>query len=312
MFKILRKRINFIFYRSLFEVCSLILKNMPEKGLYACSRGMGIGMYYFFFKQRRIAYAGLRWAFAGVKTSAQIARIARDCFIFMAVSAAEMVYAVGRPSFIRKNVRIRDLAPLDAALSKGNGVVLVTAHFGNFPLILARLALEGYRTSVIMRPVKDNRVEQFFEPERRKLGIEIVHSIPRKECVEQAIRSLRANRILLVPLDQNFGTGGVYVDFFGRKAATATGPIILARRVKAVILPCFILRDADNQKEIVFEGPIEAPENSGEALREAIQRITLLIESYIRRYPEEWSWIHRRWKSRPQAGKQAACTGAAA
>jgi KDO2-lipid IV(A) lauroyltransferase len=169
--------------------------------------------------------------------------------------------------------------------------------------MLAKLSLEGYKTSVIMRPLKEGRVEEIFEAERSRIDIETILSIPRRACVEGAIRSLRRNRSLLIPLDQNFGTGGVFVDFFGTKAATATGPVVLAQRTGAAILPCFIIRQDDDTHEIIFEPEIklEICSNEDETITKNIQKITDIIESYIRKYPSQWSWIHRRWKAQPKA-----------
>ena len=91
------------------------------------------------------------------------------------------------------------------------------------------------------------------------------------------------------------------MEFFGRKAATATGPVILAQRTKAAILPCFIVRQKDDTQKIIFEQPLELQLGSTEkeTIILNIQRLTSIIETYIRRYPAEWGWIHRRWKSKP-------------
>jgi len=119
--------------------------------------------------------------------------------------------------------------------------------------------------------------------------------------VDETIRSLRNNELVFIPIDQNFGTAGVFVDFFGKKAATATGPVIFAQRTKAALIPCFILRQKDDTHKIIFERPIELREGKTEqeTIIINIQRLTDIIERYIRTYPAEWGWIHRRWKSKP-------------
>jgi len=133
------------------------------------------------------------------------------------------------------------------------------------------------------------------------VGIKTIYSQPRKACVENSIRTLRNNELLFIPIDQNFGTGGVFVDFFGKKAATATGPVVLALRTKAAVIPCFIVRQKDDTHKIIFEESLNLEE--GRTFQETIiiniQKLTDIIESYIRKYPAEWGWIHRRWKSRP-------------
>jgi KDO2-lipid IV(A) lauroyltransferase len=198
-------------------------------------------------------------------------------------------------------VRIVGRENLERALSAGRGAILVSAHFGNFPLMLARLSLEGYKVGGIMRPMRDTKVERLFLKKRSRLNIKTIYSQPRKACVDATIRSLAGNEIVFIPIDQNFGTGGVFVDFFGRKAATATGPVVLAQRTKAALIPCFIIRQPDDSHKIVFEPPLtlEEASNSKDTVILNIQRLTNIIEDYIRRYPAEWGWIHRRWKSKP-------------
>jgi KDO2-lipid IV(A) lauroyltransferase len=204
-----------------------------------------------------------------------------------------------RPALLKKRVQFVGRDNLDRALSQGKGVILVSAHFGSFPLLMAKLSLEGYKVAGIMRSMRDARMEKMFLEKRVKLGIKTIYSQPRNICVSSTISTLRENGIVFIPIDQNFGTGGVFVDFFGRKAATATGPVVLAQRTKAALVPCFIIRQADDTHRIVFEKQLELIESkdSAQTITVNIQRLTDIIEKYIREYPAEWSWIHRRWKS---------------
>ncbi|MCK9594337.1 MAG: lysophospholipid acyltransferase family protein [Candidatus Omnitrophica bacterium] len=282
--------------------CSLIIRHISRKNLYLFAEKLGTVGYWLLARHRRVAFEGLSHAFGKTKSPAEIKKIARDCFIYMAKSSSELAFVIGRPGFIRSSSTIEGQEHLDQALAKGKGVILVSGHFGNFVLMLAKLSIDGYKTSVIMRPLKNRQIEGLFETDRAKLDINTISSIPRTACVANTIKALRENRLLLIPLDQNFGTSGVYVDFFGRKAATATGPVVLAQRTGAAILPCFIIRQKDDTHRIVFEPALDLLKGKDEAetIVNNIQRITKIIESYIRRYPQEWSWIHRRWKSRPK------------
>lgn len=254
-------------------------------------------------KQRRVALEGLKIAFGQEKTLVQLKKIAKDCLIFIAKSGMEIILVIERSQLMKKKVSLSGREHLDSALSKGKGVILLSAHFGNFPLMLGILSLEGYKVSGIMRYMRDEKAEKIFLEKRRKMGVGTIYSQPRKECVEQSIRTLRNNGLLFIPLDQNFGTGGIFVDFFGRKAATATGPVILSLRTEAVILPCFIVRQADDTHKIIFEPEfiLEHGKTHEETVFINIQRLTNIIEAYIRRYPAEWGWIHRRWKTEKTA-----------
>ncbi|MFH1888809.1 MAG: lysophospholipid acyltransferase family protein [Candidatus Omnitrophota bacterium] len=280
---------------------SLIVKFIPEGCIYGFARKIAVLGYIIARKQRKIALESLAVAFGKEKSNAEIEQIARDCFTFMAKSGLEVVSFMDRHELIKKRIEFADFKNLEAALAKGKGVILVSAHFGNFPLMLAKLSLEGYPTAAIMRYMRDERAERFFMAKRTRVGIKTIYSQPRKVCVENSIRVLRNNELLFIPLDQNFGTGGVFVDFFGKKAATATGPVVLALRTGAAIVPSFIVRQKDDTHKIIFEDPLVLKEgkNYQDTLITNIQKLTDIIESYIRRYPAEWGWIHRRWKSRP-------------
>ena len=124
-------------------------------------------------------------------------------------------------------------------------------------------------------------------------------AVGRVTCVNTTIEALRNNELVFITLDQHFGTAGVFVDFFGKKAATATGPVVLAQRTKAALVPCFIIRQKDDTHIIRFEPAmrLELAESEEETVRLNVQKITSVIESYIRRFPAEWGWMHRRWKT---------------
>jgi Kdo2-lipid IVA lauroyltransferase/acyltransferase len=301
-FKRFTKYIENAFYLFVLKTCSFIFRTATRKGMYRFAHALGMLLFTVARKHRKTAFSGLKHAFNGSKTPAELKRLVAECFISMATSAAEMAFFLRKPGQVRESVCIEGAGHLREGLARGKGVVLVSAHFGNFPLMLARLCLEGYRTSVIMRPLKDDRIERMFIPEARRLGLTPIYSIPRPACVQQALKTLRKNELLFIPVDQNFGTGGVYVDFFNRQAATATGPVVFAERTGAAIIPCFIIRHPDNSHTIKIEPMVllERGDDHGEFLRSSLQRITGIIERYIREYPQEWSWIHRRWKSRPR------------
>jgi len=284
-------------------VCSFIIKVIPSAWLYKFAEGLaGLG-FILLSKHKRIARESLKTAFGKEKSDQELNLIVKKCFVYMVTSALEMLFLPEKPLLLRKKVSIEGECHLDEALSRGKGVILVSAHFGNFPLIMAKLPLEGYTCSVIMRHMRDTRIEKIlFKHHVLYDGLKIIYSQPRNICVEETIRFLRNNELVFIPMDQNFGTAGVYVDFFGKKAATATGPVIFAERTGAAILPCFIIRQNNDRHKIIFEPPLkwETGKSHNETVLINVQNITNVIEAYIRKYPEEWGWIHRRWKSRPK------------
>ena len=283
------------------NICSLIVRIIPPSCLYAFAKAISSAAYVFAVKQKKIALHSLSIAFGKEKSAQEIERIAKDCFMYMAKSAVEIMFFFDKPLLLKERVDIIGKENLDKALVDGRGVILVSAHFGNFPLLLGRLAVDGYRVGGIMRPMHDDKVEKIFLKKREKFGVRTIYSQPRNECVNNTISALRDNELIFIPIDQNFGTGGIFVNFFGEKAATATGPVILAQRTNAALIPCFILRQPGDRHKIVFEPALKLIEgkNPQDTIAVNIQRLTDIIESYIRKYPAEWGWIHRRWKSKP-------------
>ncbi len=285
------------------NICSGIVRLAPAKYLYFFARQIAGLAFIFARKQKAIALDGLSIAFGKEKSPRELEAIAKDCFVYMAKSAVELMFFFDKPKALKERVHMQGRQNLDAALARKHGVILVSAHFGNFPLLLGSLAVEGYQAAGIMKPMHDARMERIFFKKREKFGVKTIYSQPRNICVNSTINALRNNEVVFIPIDQNFGTAGVFVDFFGAKAATATGPVIFAQRTQAALIPCFILRQPNDHHQIVFEPELklETGTDPAEVIRENIQRLTNIIETYIRRYPAEWGWIHRRWKSKPPA-----------
>jgi len=282
-------------------ICSLIIKIIPKSWLYLFADKIASLGFILAIKQRKIAQESLNIAFAGEKSLEEIQNIARDSFRGIAKSALEVMFLMDKPELLKERVKISGRENLDAALACGAGVILVSAHFGNFPLLLARLSQEGYKTSGIMRPMRDVRVEKIFLAKRKKYNVKTIYSQPRNVCVNKTIEYLRKNELVFIPIDQNFGTAGIFVDFFGQKSATATGPVVLAQRTKAKLVPCFIIRQKDDTHRIVCEPALDLVEGktSHETIVLNIQKLTDIIATYIRKYPAEWGWVHRRWKTKP-------------
>src|SRR3989338_5724431 len=176
-------------------------------------------------RQRKIALESLNIAFGQEKSPQEIDAIVRDCFENLGRGMIELIYFMEHPKMISERVFFEGKEFLDEAFKAGKGVIAVSAHFGNFPLMLLRFAREGYKTSAIIRPARDQEIEKKFFKQRSKLGLNTIYSQPRRECVETSLKVLRQNELLFIPLDQNFGNGGgVFLDFFCQKGRTAPRP----------------------------------------------------------------------------------------
>ncbi|MDD5617910.1 MAG: hypothetical protein PHG69_02345 [Candidatus Omnitrophica bacterium] len=300
--KELSRRIQRFIARIAIQFCSFLIKFIPEKYVYGFAHVLARIGFAVAVKHRRVAFESLNIAFGKEKSEKEIKQIAVDCFENIAKMVVEFMAFMEKPDFMNKYVTIEGIENLDKALAKKKGVVALSAHFGNFPLLLAKLAAQGYEVATILRYMRDPWVSRYFHVKRENLGVISIYTQPRKQCVEKSLETLRQNKILFIQLDQNFGTGGIFVDFFGKKAATAKGPIIFALRTKAPIVPMFICRDKNNRQRIVIEPEAEIAEGKDfeETVYLTAQKLTNIIEMYARRYPSEWGWIHRRWKVRPK------------
>jgi KDO2-lipid IV(A) lauroyltransferase len=253
-------------------------------------------------RQRKIAEESMDIAFGDEKSTEEKKAIIKRCFENFGRGMTEMLYYMAHPDEVGRKIVFQGKEHLDRARAQNRGVIAVTAHFGNFPLMMLACARMGYKASSIIRHARDEELSDYLEKKRTEVGLKTIYANPRKECVANSLKELRDNGLLFIPIDQNFGSGGgVYVDFFGQKAATATGPAVFAMRTGAVIVPMFIVRQNNDTHKIIVEPPVTLQEghDEKESVTATMARITELIEKYIRQYPHEWAWMHRRWKSRP-------------
>ena len=288
---------------SLFTVSAFLTK-LPYSVVKALTNGFIAVGFRLAIRQKRIAWETLNIALGKEKGPAEIKQIAKACFENVGKGMIELIYFMDHPHMIQEQAYFEGKEHLDAAFQKGRGVIAISAHFGNFPLMLLRCAQEGYKTNAIIRSTRDEKVEEYFQAQRSKLGLNTIYSHPRKQCVDVSLKVLRNNEFLFIPLDQNFGSdGGVFVDFFGQKAATATGPVVFAMRTGAPLLPMFIVRQSDDTHKILIDPPLALQQgrDDKETILMNTAAITQVIERYIRKYPQEWGWMHRRWKTKPPA-----------
>ena len=251
-------------------------------------------------RHRRVARESLKIAFGNEKTDQEIEAIIDRCFKNFGQAMVEMIYFNEHLDMVDKHMIFEGREHLEAALAKGKGVMAVTAHFGNFPLMMMQFARLGYKTHVLMRNTRDPKIDEFLLQKRNEAGLGTIFALPRKAAVMNTLKALRNNEIVFILMDQNFGSdGGVFVDFFGHKAATAPGPIVLSQRANAPIVPIFIRRENDDMYRVTIEPEMEVEkrEDYDEMILANVAKVTKIIEGYIRKYPHEWGWMHRRWKT---------------
>lgn len=202
--------------------------------------------------------------------------------------------------FVQDKVEIIGLEIVTKLLAEGKGVIALSAHIGNFDLLAIICCLMGIPLTSVSKKLKPKALDDYWVTTRKRHGLK---PIPTRHSFRSCISALRRNEILAFFLDQNMKRNrGIFVDFFGRKACTSPGLAQLSAYCNSPVAPIFITRTAQGNHRVEILPPLAPPpDNSPETLQQATQQYTRIIEDYIRRYPEQWIWLHRRWRTQPEA-----------
>ncbi|MFH1678749.1 MAG: lysophospholipid acyltransferase family protein, partial [Candidatus Omnitrophota bacterium] len=175
---------------------------------------------------------------------------------------------------------------IDEALAKGKGVIILSAHIGNWEIGGVGLALLGYSIGAVALPHRHKSVDNFFNSQRQNKGLVVM---PLGKAARSCLQLLRENKIIALAGDRLFNSNGRLTDFFGMPTYLPEGPAAFSLKTGAVIVPGFVVRDKNNISNLIFEKPIEY-RSSGDKERDLMQilnKYKTIIEDYIRRYPEQ-------------------------
>ncbi|MCX5657464.1 MAG: hypothetical protein NTZ48_04470, partial [Candidatus Omnitrophica bacterium] len=252
-------------------------------------------------RYRELARENLKIVFPGIEEDS-LRTIIKDSFTMLGENGADSIWFISRNKKRRKQfVDIEGKEFLDAALSQGRGVIAATAHIGAFTILGGTLAAYGYRVNCILRTPRDEKMANVLGRGLRMQEVKPIFTYPAIKCVNDSIGALRRNEILVILIDQDMGRSGVFVNFFGRPASTPAGTLIFSLRTGASIVPMFIIRGKERHKLIIEkEFDLVYGESAEKSVLDNTQRLTYLIEGVIRKYPRQWSWVDRRWKTQPQ------------
>lgn len=195
---------------------------------------------------------------------------------------------------IKRNIKIENIHYIDEALSKGKGVICLTAHLGNWELGGVVIALLGYSFWAVALPHKHKLVDDFFNSQRESKGVRV---IPLGRAARECLNVLRENKVLALVGDRDFTEKGIILDFFGKSTLFPDGPAAFALKTGASIVPGFMLRNNDDSFTLRMEKPLE-PVSSGNKekdMLEIILRYKIIFEDYIKRYPDQWYMFRRFW-----------------
>lgn len=277
------------------QYLSIQLRMLPHS--IALSLGGNLGRMVFLLSGKRASKAVCRCSKI-LGCSLAVARdIVAKSYINLGRSLAEFLSLSSLRDRIDELVTVHDIENLNDALAYGRGVILLTAHLGNWELAAAYLGLKGYPMKAIGADQRDPRITQLIADIRSSCGVE---TIGKGFDLRGAIRCLREGNILGVLLDQDAKDKGIVAPFLGQPASTPYGPIKMALKMRSPMVPLFIIRRKDNVHHDLYFLPSleESVENFYERpLEENVCICNDILSDWISRHPEQWLWLYPRWAS---------------
>lgn len=289
------------FVRTALWALFTVLRRVPWKPALAWGTAMGTLAYHLSARYRKVADKNLKIAYGDSLTEHQRQDLIKRVFQhFTRAMLVEFLKGSGMTlAELQDRVKMESMVPLEAAEARGKGVIIIAAHLGNWEWSAKYLALTGHPIRVIARQSEDEKFNALTDRIRGNDG-NMVH--PRGESPRPLLKTLRENgRIAIVP-DQK--SEDVFVPFFGKLAGTVAGPAVLALKTGATLLPIFCPRQPDGTYRIIM-GPAIVAEPTGDRdadVQRIMAQITKVIEDIIRQYPDQWLWLHDRWRVPPPAG----------
>lgn len=295
MLKRLRRRLRTLLIRGLLWCVQVLSIDAAAR----LGSALGRLAYHLARGERRKALDSLGRAFPD-KSQAEREALAQACFRHLGGMAGEL--AVVSKLDAARHQRIEwpaeDRARMDAALARGRGVVFVTGHLGSWEVLARHVALEGYRAAVIGKETSDPGTTALLESLRARAGLRVLWR-GSEGAAKEMLRALRSNSILGLLIDQDTRVQSVWVPFFGHLAKTPRAAADLALRTGAVPMLGFGVRLGPGRYRLSMR-EVPLPTSEGEAaVAELTATLTRGIEDAIRAQPEQWVWMHQRWKSPP-------------
>lgn len=297
----IKKRIkNWFLYRLITSIISL-LNFLPRNFAISVGGTLGKSAFALIRDARRRTVSNLSRAFGDEKNEKELRQLGSKVFENVGMNVADAVRLKKMKwEDIDRIVEIEGLEHFHQAYKLGKGVIALTGHIGNFELLAAWFSLRGYNVSVIGRELYDPRLDRLLVENRESVGLE---NIPTRAGVKPIIRALKEGRALGVLGDQDSSrVRGVFVNFFGKSARTPVGPILIPYKTGSPIIPMAIVRKGKNRYKIIVKPRVELTlsDDREKDVLDVTQKCTKVLESIIREYPDQWLWMHDRWKSKLQ------------
>ncbi len=299
MDKAARKRIKYKLLKNFVVVLLHTASWTPRKVWLALCGSLGQVAWALFGSQRALTEEHLTLAYGSEKSAGEIRKLARQVFRGLGRNAGWVLRNArsSRERFEKESIRHGEHYA-DEAFKSGRGVIFLTAHLGPFECLAHEFALRGYQPFIVGTRLKDPVLNDMLTASREKFG---AVSIERGKETYRTMKHLRSGGSMAILIDQDTVVKSVFVDFFGKSCATPVGATLIALKTGAAVIPVFSHLNSDGFLEINYypEVRLERTGNEEEDLVVNTQILTTIIENEIRKHPEQWVWLHKRWKTRP-------------
>ena len=272
-----------------------LVRMLPHAVVRAMGATLGLTFYAVDRVHRRVADTNLATAFPK-RSAAERRQITRAMFVHFGRLLFELLrFSTLSPDEMRGRIEFDGEERARAAYAQGKGVLFFTGHFGYWEIHAIGHGLEVQPIGVLARALDNPHLNALLEDVRSKTGNWIIY---RQGAVRKVLRALASGQGVALLIDQHMHSpDAIYVDFFERSAATTSMLAALALRTGAPVVPVFALPLPNGRIRVIYEHPVEPPRGESEdAVREITQRCTDVLEMYVRRHPDLWLWMHRRWR----------------
>ncbi len=278
----------------------VVFRVLPRRAGLLLGRMIGRLAYYAVPRRRRLALDNLSMSLGGSLSEEEIRNTALASFEFLGMNILEFFNLPGlKAEGIKRLISVEGEEKLIEALAMGKGALVLTGHLGSWDMLSAGLAARGYSVALITKVSRSEALNRIWMAYRQKAGIKLFMG---RGTMKESLRHLKNGGIVGFALDQNARfTEGVFVPFFGREACTLTSLALLARRTGAPVVPIYSFREGDIHRIVIEKAMLH--DNIADTDTDLIGRTriyTQWIEKVIRLHPQQWTWLHDRWKTRPK------------
>jgi KDO2-lipid IV(A) lauroyltransferase len=289
-----RHRLEYVAIRALRST----LRLLPHRVVRGCGALAGVLFYAIDRKHRRVALTNLAQSFPN-RDAGELRAIGREMFRHFGRLLFEMLkFSTLSTRAMLRRVEFEGEERARLAYAQGRGVLFFTGHFGFWELHAMVHGLQLQPIGVLARALDNPYLNGLLEEVRGRTGNTVIY---RQGAVRRVLKTLAAGQGVAMLIDQHMHSAdAIWVNFFERKAATTSTLAALALRTGAPVVPVFALPVAGGRYRMIYEHAVEPPATDApDAIHEFTQRCTDVLEMYVRRHPELWLWMHRRWRDAP-------------